>query len=91
MKTFFASLGKRKSYVVAELFFVYLALGIGLIMLGSVLPQLRASYALDYQTGGALLSVQSVGYLTVGLFTGVCSVKLGLKRAYLLLYALMPR
>ena len=90
MKTFFASLGKRKSYVVAELFFVYLALGIGLIMLGSVLPQLRASYALDYQTGGALLSVQSVSYLTVGLFTGVCSVKLGLKRAYLLLYALMP-
>lgn len=90
MKAFFASLGKQKTYVVAELFLVYFALGIGLIMLGSVLPQLRAAYALDYKTGGTLLSVQSIGYLAVGLITGTASVKLGLKRAYLLLYALMP-
>ncbi|WP_125114412.1 MFS transporter [Agathobaculum sp. Marseille-P7918] len=90
MKAFFASLGKQKTYVVAELFLVYFALGIGLIMLGSVLPQLREAYALDYKTGGTLLSVQSVGYLAVGLITGTASVKLGLKRAYLLLYALMP-
>ncbi|MDO5142905.1 MAG: MFS transporter [Eubacteriales bacterium] len=90
MKAFFASLGKRRTYVVIELFFVYLALGVGLIMLGSVLPQLRAAYALDYQTGGALLFAQSIGYLGIGLVTGVLSVKLGLKRAYLLLSALLP-
>ncbi|MDO4270701.1 MAG: MFS transporter [Eubacteriales bacterium] len=90
MRLFFTSLGKRKAYVVAELFLVYLALGIGLIMLGSVLPELRAAYGLDYKTGGTLLSVQSVGYLAVGLVTGAASVKLGQKRAYLALYALMP-
>lgn len=90
MKSFFSSLGRRKTYVVIELFLVYFALGVGLIMLGSVLPQLRAAYHLDYRTGGALLSVQSVGYLAVGLITGTAAVKLGLKRAYLLLYALMP-
>ncbi len=90
MKQFFASIGRRKTYVVIELFLVYLVLGIGLIMLGSVLPDLRTAYALDYKTGGTLLSIQSVGYLGVGLVTGVLSVKLGLKRAYLILYALMP-
>lgn len=90
MKQFFASIGRRKTYVVIELFLVYLVLGIGLIMLGSVLPDLRTAHALDYKTGGTLLSIQSVGYLGVGLVTGVLSVKLGLKRAYLILYALMP-
>ena len=90
MKQFFASIGRRKTYVVIELFLVYLVLGIGLIMLGSVLPDLRTAYALDYKTGGTLLSIQSVGYLGVGLVTGVLSVKLRLKRAYLILYALMP-
>lgn len=90
MKQFFASIGRRKTYVVIELFLVYLVLGIGLIMLGSVLPDLRTAYALDYKTGGTLLSIRSVGYLGVGLVTGVLSVKLGLKRAYLILYALMP-
>ena len=90
MKQFFASIGRRKTYVVIELFLVYLVLGIGLIMLGSVLPDLRTAYALDYKTGGTLLSIQSVGYLGGGLVTGVLSVKLGLKRAYLILYALMP-
>lgn len=90
MKQFFFSIGRRKTYVVIELFLVYLVLGIGLIMLGSVLPDLRTAYALDYKTGGTLLSIQSVGYLGVGLVTGVLSVKLGLKRAYLILYALMP-
>ena len=82
MKSFFASLSQQKKVVVAELFLVYFALGVGLIMLGSVLPHLRAAYNLDYQTGGALLSIQLV--------TGVAATKLGLKRAYLILYALMP-
>lgn len=86
--SFFRTLGRRKAYVVAELFFVYLVLGIGLIMLGSVLPMLKAEYQLDYKTGGMLLSVQSVGYLAIGLLTGVLSLKIGLKRAYLILYTL---
>lgn len=90
MKSFFVSLSRQKKTVVAELFLVYFALGVGLIMLGSVLPHLRAAYHLDYQTGGALLSIQSVGYLAIGLVTGLAATKLGLKRAYLILYALMP-
>ena len=77
MKSFFVSLSRQKKTVVAELFLVYFALGVGLIMLGSVLPHLRAAYHLDYQTGGALLSIQSVGYLAIGLVTGLAATKLG--------------
>ena len=55
MKAFLSSLNRSKRYVVAELFFVYFAQGLSSIMLGSVLPDLRAAYALDYQIGGTLL------------------------------------
>lgn len=90
MKQFFSSLSSRKKLVVAELFLVYFAFGIGLIMLGSVLPAMREAYHLDYKIGGMLISIQAIGYLGSGLFTGTAAMKLGQKPAYLLLYALMP-
>ena len=45
-------------------------------MLGSVLPDLRAAYALDYQIGGTLLSAQSIGYLGIGLLSGLAAIML---------------
>ena len=86
MKAFLSSLSRSKRYVVAELFLVYFAQGLSSIMLGSVLPDLRAAYALDYQIGGTLLSAQSIGYLGIGLLSGLAAIKWGLKRAYLILY-----
>ena len=90
MKHFLDSLSARRKLVVAELFLVYFAFGIGLIMLGSVLPAMREAYHLDYKVGGLLISIQAIGYLGSGLFTGAAAVKLGQKPAYVLLYALMP-
>ncbi|MDY3618325.1 MFS transporter [Agathobaculum sp.] len=81
-------LGKRRGFVVGTLFWVYVVHGLTLIMLGTVLPNLREAYALDYGIGGMLLSIQSVGFLITGLFSGMLAVKFGLKRAYLLLFAL---
>ena len=86
MKAFLSSLSRSKRYVVAELLLVYFAQGLSSIMLGSVLPDLRAAYALDYQIGGTLLSAQSIGYLSIGLLSGLAAIKWGLKRAYLILY-----
>ena len=88
MKAFLSSISRNKRFVVAELFLVYFAHGLGSIMLGSVLPDLRAAYGLDYQLGGTLISSQSVGYLGIGLLSGILAVKWGLKRAYLILYYL---
>jgi fucose permease len=88
--SFFRRLSPRRRYVAGETFFAYFAQGLALILLGSVLPRLRSAYGLDYTAGGALLAMQSVGFLTVGLFTGALALRLGLKRAYLLLFALCP-
>ena len=57
-QSFFQRIGKDKRYIVFNLFFAYFTLGVALIMLGSVLPVLKADYALNYQVGGMLLSVQ---------------------------------
>ena len=74
MKAFLSSLSRSKRYVVAELLLVYFAQGLSSIMLGSVLPDLRAAYALDYQIGGTLLSAQSIGYLGIGLLSGLAAI-----------------
>ena len=88
MKAFLSSISRNKRFVVAELFLVYFAHGLGSIMLGSVLPDLRAAYGLDYQLSGTLISSQSVGYLLIGLLSGAAVVKWGLKRSYLVSYYL---
>ena len=69
-QSFFQRIGKDKRYIVFNLFFAYFTLGVALIMLGSVLPVLKADYALNYQVGGMLLSVQSISYAVCQV--GVC-------------------
>ena len=60
MKAFLSSLSRSKRYVVAELFLVYFAQGLSSIMLGSMLPD---------------LSAQSIGYLVIGLLSGLSAIK----------------
>lgn len=84
-QSFFQRIGKDKRYIVFNLFFAYLTLGVALIMLGSVLPVLKADYALNYQVGGMLLSVQSIGYAVAGLGAGFLPLYLGLKKSFILL------
>ena len=57
MKAFFTSLGRRRAYAAGVLFWAYFVNGLALIMLGALLPDLRAAYRLDYQRSGLLLSV----------------------------------
>ena len=82
---FFSSLGKRKLGVVLNLFYAYMSLGLVLIMLGSILPEMKADYELSYQVGGALLSVQSVGYVLAGLLAGYLPLMLGIKKSFILI------
>ena len=82
---FFTSLGKRKLGVVLNLFYAYMSLGLVLIMLGSILPEMKADYELSYQVGGALLSVQSVGYVLAGLLAGYLPFLLGIKISFILI------
>ena len=82
---FSSSLGKRKLGVVLNLFYAYMSLGLVLIMLGSILPEMKSDYALSYQVGGALLSVQSVGYVLAGLLAGYLPFVLGIKISFILI------
>ena len=54
-------------------------------MLGSILPEMKSDYALSYQVGGALLSVQSVGYVLAGLLAGYLPFVLGIKISFILI------
>lgn len=84
-ESFFRSIGRDNRYIVGNLFYAYFAQGFALIMLGAILPVLKADYALDYQVGGMLLSVQSVGYAVAGLGAGFLPLYFGLKNSFILL------
>lgn len=90
MKTFWQSLPADRRKAVCELFLVYFGLGLAVILLGSVLPDLRDANGLNYTQSGNLLSVQSVGFLLSGLITGAAVLRLGMKRSYLLFIASLP-
>ena len=87
MKDFWIRLAPHRRAAVLELFFVYFELGVAVILLGSVLPELRENNGLSYAQSGNLLSVQSIGFLLVGLVTGTAVLKAGMKRAYVLFIA----
>ena len=90
MKDFWIRLAPHRRAAVLELFFVYFELGVAVILLGSVLTELRENNGLSYAQSGNLLSVQSIGFLLVGLVTGTAVLKAGMKRAYVLFIAALP-
>ena len=90
MKEFWQKLPGSRRAAVLELYFVYFVLGVAVILIGSILPQLREANALSYGQSGNLLSVQSVGFLLVGLVTGAAVLKLGIHKAYVGTVAFLP-
>ena len=90
MKEFWQKLPGYRRAAVLELYFVYFALGVAVILIGSTLPSLREANALSYGQSGNLLSVQSVGFLLVGLVTGAAVLRLGMKWAYVTMIAFLP-
>lgn len=84
------ALGREKAFVVGALFGDYLSLGICLVMLGSIMPMMKAAYGLDYKTGGLLLSVMSVSSMIVAFGAGFLPKYIGMKRSIVLLYAGTP-
>lgn len=79
------SLSRDNQYLVRNFFIAYFVMGMYLILIGSALPEIKAEYQIDYQVGGMMLSVQSVGYLVIGAFVGIVPRYLGAKQTYLIL------
>ena len=60
-ESFFRSLAPNDRYMIGNLFFLYLIQGIYTILIGSILPMIKAEYNLSYQIGGYLISAHSTG------------------------------
>ena len=90
MKEFWKKLPGYRRMAVLELYLVYFALGVAVILIGSTLPSLREANGLSYGQSGNLLSIQSVGFLLVGLVTGAAVLKLGIHKAYVGTVAFLP-
>lgn len=59
--------------------------GMTTIILGTLLPAMRADYGFDYAFGGTLISATSVGTVLMNLLTGFLVLRIGQKRSYLAL------
>ena len=70
-------------------FYAFFYGGIVMIMIGAVLPDIRASYNLTDSMSGALLSCYSLGNLASGIIIGFASLYFGQKKAILILLALL--
>ncbi|MCQ5128457.1 MFS transporter [Butyricicoccus faecihominis] len=88
-QSFFGSLVPRDRFMVGNLFFLYLIQGIFTILIGSILPMMKAEYGLDYRIGGFLISAHSIGNQLTALIAGLVALGLGTKRS-LLMFNAMP-
>ncbi len=84
MKSLFKNLSPKNRYMLFNMFFAYIVQGVFSIGIGSLLPMLRAEYALSYRESGFLLSIHNVGNLASGLIAGILAVALGMKASYIL-------
>lgn len=87
-QSFFRRLAPGGRYMVGNLFFLYLIQGVYVIMIGSILPAMKAEYGLDYRIGGFLISAHSIGNMATGLLAGLLPLAIGLKRSLLVLNVL---
>ena len=84
-ESFFRSLAPNDRYMIGNLFFLYLIQGIYTILIGSILPMIKAEYNLSYQIGGYLISAHSTGNIIAGLFAGLIPLLIGIKSSLMLL------
>ena len=61
------------------------SMGIYLLLIGAVLPMIRAEYGLSYKLSGIMMGVQSAGYFLAGLAAPLLPGWFGIKKTYLVL------
>lgn len=89
MFAYFASLPKDTRRVLFTCFFAFFFNGLMTLMMGSILPDLRAAYNLTDSQGGLMLAGHSAGNLAASLLSGLVPLWLGSRRrAIVLLSAL---
>lgn len=77
------SMSRKYQYLMQDIFIAYLAMGVYLTLIGSVLPAIKAEYQISYQVGGWMMSAQQIGYLVAGIAASLIAGKIGVKVTYL--------
>ncbi len=88
MFSFFKKLDKKEKQVLFTCFFAFFGNGTLSLMMGSVMPDLKAAYGLSDTVSGVFLSAHSAGNLIAGLISGLVPLWLGQKRSILTLSVL---
>ena len=88
MFSFIKKLDKQDRWALFACFFAFFCNGTLSLMMGSVMPDLKAAYNLSDTTSGLFISAHSAGNLIAGLISGLIPLWLGQKRSILLLSSL---
>ena len=72
-------------YLLNVMFLNQISMGIYLLLIGDVLPLIRAEYGISYKLSGAMMGIQSTGYFIAGLAAPLLPRYFGVKKTYLLL------
>jgi len=75
-------LNKDERFTISALFYVMILTGVDALMIGAVVPHLRAEYGLSYDMSGFLMSANSAGVLVMSLVASYTAIFFGLKLAY---------
>lgn len=85
---FFTQLEGRDRYTLFCCFFTFGCSGFMALMMGSIMPMLRAQYGVSEALGGTLLSAHSLGNLISGFTYGLLPIRFGYKRSIVAVNAL---
>lgn len=89
MFSFVKKLDKNSRVILYTCFFAFVGNGIYSLILGSVMPDLKAAYHLSDTVSGLLLSAHSAGNMIAGFVSALIPLYLGERRSITLLASLM--
>ena len=76
---------RQNRYLLNCMYLNQTSMGIYLLLIGAVLPLIRAEYGLSYKLSGIMMGVQSCGYFLAGLAAPLLPGLFGIKKTYLAL------
>lgn len=76
---------RQNKYLLRCMYLNQTSMGIYLLLIGAVLPMIRAEYGLSYKLSGVMMGVQSAGYFLAGLAAPLLPGWFGIKKSYLVL------
>ena len=88
MFSFIKKLDRHDKQALFTCFFAFFCNGTLSLMMGSVMPDLKAAYSLSDTTSGLFISAHSAGNLIAGLISGLIPLWLGQKRSIIVLSSL---